>query len=307
MKNLLWPRSPRKPNYYLAGYTLALFSFGTIYIATNVHLTQLMFIDNRNFPGGPEGYAFYKYSTALVLVPNSSYVIANWLADGLLLYRCKVIWTGNWWIIALPSTMFLGSISLSIMFLYQASSPNATMFTQRALDFGLPYFALSNSLNIILTLLICLRLILHQRQMPLNGKEERMRLPYYSRIISMLVESCALYSVNSMLFLGTYAAGNSASSIFLPILSQTQIIAPLLVVFRVASHRDHTSVYTQSLSKPTTGSGSGPTRIRFGVGAPTDVESQAFPLEDSPKFASFGDQGKPERGIISTTTTVDVA
>ncbi|KAL0573267.1 hypothetical protein V5O48_008694, partial [Marasmius crinis-equi] len=84
IKALLWPSHSRKPNYYLACYSFVIFSLGTIFVAMNVHLTQLSFIDDRNFPGGPEGFALANASTWRAIVPNSCFVIANWMADGLL-------------------------------------------------------------------------------------------------------------------------------------------------------------------------------------------------------------------------------
>lgn len=44
----------------------------------------------------------------------------------------------------------------------------------------------------------------------------------------MLVESSALYAVTSLLFIGTYGAGNNISALFLPILGQTQVCAFVL-------------------------------------------------------------------------------
>ncbi|KIK54828.1 hypothetical protein GYMLUDRAFT_176591, partial [Collybiopsis luxurians FD-317 M1] len=180
------------------------------------------FIDNRNYPGGPEAYGLSVYSSPLVIITNVCFVLSNLLADGLLMYRCKVIWTGKSWILAFPFIMYLGSTSMAIMFLYQSSSPNSNLFVGGAVDFGLPYFALSTSLNILLTLLISARLILHQYHLKGTSNIYSRNLPY-NAIVAMLVESSALYSVFSLLFLGTYAAGNNASTVFLPILAQTQV------------------------------------------------------------------------------------
>ena len=47
----------------------------------------------------------------------------------------------------------------------------------------------------------------------------------YKGIVTVLIESSALYAVNSLLFVGPWGAGNHASDIFLPILAQTQVRA----------------------------------------------------------------------------------
>ena len=57
---------------------------GTLNLACNTRITQLEFIDNRNYPGGPNAWLFTFYSDGVNTTGNVSYVIANFLADGLL-------------------------------------------------------------------------------------------------------------------------------------------------------------------------------------------------------------------------------
>ena len=44
----------------------------------------------------------------------------------------------------------------------------------------------------------------------------------YGAVVTMLVESCALYAVNSALYIGPWGAGSHVADIF-PILSETQV------------------------------------------------------------------------------------
>jgi hypothetical protein len=69
------------------------------------------------------------------------------------------------------------------------------------------------------------RIVYHLNQMNRGGPISR-NISNYSNIITILVESCALYAINSILFIGTYGAGHDASTIFLPLLSQTQVRRP---------------------------------------------------------------------------------
>jgi hypothetical protein len=114
---------------------------------------------------------------------------------------------------------------MGIMTLFQASRPEASLWTSVTFNFGLAYFSIATTLNILLTLLICARLLIHQRQMRANSGPKYGLLPYQD-IISMLIESSAVYAVTSAIFIGTYAAGHAASTLFLPILSQTQVRPP---------------------------------------------------------------------------------
>ena len=90
-------------------------------------------------------------------------------------------------------------------------------------SFSLPYFSTSVFLNILLTLMIVIRLILHNRNVRIAvGGTGAAGL--YKAIVVMLTESCALYTVSSLLVIVSFAR-YGASSAFLPILAETQVRA----------------------------------------------------------------------------------
>ena len=68
----------------LLAFVSILFAMGTVNLACNTRMTQLEFIDNRNFPGGPNAWFFEFYSDGVNTAGNAAYVIANVLTDGLL-------------------------------------------------------------------------------------------------------------------------------------------------------------------------------------------------------------------------------
>lgn len=139
------------------------------------------------------------------------------------LYRCKVVWRHTYWVLGFPILIALGDITMGSLYLYQLSSPGSHLFTQEAIDFGLPYFVLSTSLNIVLTILLCSRLIYHQRAISKVGANVRVHgLPYMS-IVSILVESSAIYAVFSIIFIATYAAEQVSAALALPLLAQAQV------------------------------------------------------------------------------------
>jgi hypothetical protein len=72
-------------------HTGAMFTFQTILIATLLDLQSVAYIDNRAFPGadgapwaGPVAYQLYIYSKAISVAPVITFLLNNWLADGLL-------------------------------------------------------------------------------------------------------------------------------------------------------------------------------------------------------------------------------
>jgi len=114
-----------------------MFSLVTVRSVMTFNLMSISFIDNREFhgvgdrlPPGPIGYTLSAQCLrAIGIIPNLTFLLNNWLADGLLvcfslpfthpeashrllfqLYRCYVIYAMNLWAIAFPSLMYLGSL-----------------------------------------------------------------------------------------------------------------------------------------------------------------------------------------------------
>jgi len=57
----------------------------------------------------------------------------------------------------------------------------------------------------------------------------------------MLIESSALYAVVFLLYIGPWGANSNISDFFFPVLVETQVIAPFLIILRVANRRALTS------------------------------------------------------------------
>ena len=85
-------RAQRTRSTVLLTFVSLLFVMGTLNFACNTRITQLEFIDNRNFPGGPNAWLFTFYSIGVNTTGNAAYVIAYFLADALLV-RKLTDWT----------------------------------------------------------------------------------------------------------------------------------------------------------------------------------------------------------------------
>ena len=112
---------------------------------------------------------------------------------------------------------------MGIVFIYQTSQPNSSIWNSVAINFGLPYFSISVALNILLTLMIVTRLVLHSRNVRSAVGASPGVSGLYKAVVTMLIESSALYAVNSLLFIGPWGAKSQAADIFLPILAETQV------------------------------------------------------------------------------------
>jgi len=213
----------------LVSYTVVMFSLVTVSIGMSLNIQSISFIDNREFPGfdgvpisGPYGYQWLIGPKAISVVPAVAFPLTNWMADGLLLHRCYVIYSKKLWVIAFPFLMYLGSVAMGSVSLYKWAQPIDTAWSH--IDVFTPCLSIMILLNIILTLMIVIRIVLHTR-----NNRGALGAPggigkLYKAVITMLIESCAFYAVSS-LFVATQLAIPTAWA-FSPALIETQVRTP---------------------------------------------------------------------------------
>lgn len=112
-------------------------------------------------------------------------------------------------------------IALSILTIYQTSQPGASLWSQTAVAFAVPYWSLSIALNILVTLIIVYRLLSLTKQVKMALSPSHART--YTSISAMIIESAALYSITGMIFIICYARNSNVQNIVLPILGQVMV------------------------------------------------------------------------------------
>ncbi|EPQ61278.1 hypothetical protein GLOTRDRAFT_125003 [Gloeophyllum trabeum ATCC 11539] len=232
---LLDRRSSPKSNLRWLVYVSLLFVVATVQVGASIKFMQMTWIDNRNFPGGPAMYIQMVFSAWINTVSNVAYVINNFLADGLLIYRIWIFWSYNYYVVIFPTLVFLASTALSIITAYEAAQPNSNLSTTVAFNFGVPYWSISIALNVIITLMIAGRIIAVRKELK-TVLQNDYTTPYDS-VLATIIESAALYSVTGLVYVISYARSSSFQYIMLPILGQVMCIAPVLIILRVASGR----------------------------------------------------------------------
>lgn len=68
----------------LVAHTAAMFSVLTVDAAISFDVQSLSYIDNREAPGGPEGYLWLTLSDAITIVPHVMFYLNTCLTDGFL-------------------------------------------------------------------------------------------------------------------------------------------------------------------------------------------------------------------------------
>ena len=113
---------------------------------------------------------------------------------------------------------------MGITLVYKTSQPVSIW---GSLNLGTPFYSIALSLNVLLTLMIATRLILHSRDIR-NALGPLVRADrLYVTLVTILVESSALFAANSLLYIGPLYAGSSLSGVFITPLTVTQVRAAI--------------------------------------------------------------------------------
>lgn len=238
-------------------YISILCAINLIYTTVAALQLQVAFIDNRNYPdGGPIGY-LGSHNLPVNIANASSYILSQIFGDGLLVWRCWIIFTAcggslsGFVALFFPMLIYLASVVWGIIFNIESFTPSGP-FTSLVAHIGFIYFVISLSLNIILTIMIAGRIFIYQRQYrDVLGREHGSQ---YTSLMAILIESSAMYTVVSLLVLITYAVlNNPINQVWLGIAPAVQAISNYLIIYRVAEGKAW-SRGTTSLKSRATGS-----------------------------------------------------
>jgi len=216
-----------KRSAFLGCYVLFMLAFTTIYIGVSIRFLRVQLIDDQQ---DVEGTAVW-----WEVVTDAGFVMNTWMTDGLLLYRCYLIWLSSWMIAILPALLYLGEVATGISFLVFSAHPNASYSTRQVKAFLDPYWCFSLVLNVIVSFLIAGRLLhyRHQQKKFLGPQHTR----HYTTIAAVLVESAAIYIGWVAVALAFFIRNSVWENLFIPLLGLVQVIAPNLIIYRLITGR----------------------------------------------------------------------
>ncbi|TFK18700.1 hypothetical protein FA15DRAFT_627689 [Coprinopsis marcescibilis] len=237
----LWGRrkAGNRSSMFLLAYMTLLLLVETLFLAVQARTVQDIYVDNRNYPGGPWAYFLATQDKEINVMFYATLFLLTFLADLLIIWRCWVIWRVSgayaaYAAIALPVLMALGSFALGTLWTLQSSQPGLSLYSDTPRAYGTAYFFLSLFTNIILTGLIVLRLWMHRRQSRGVDLLPQEHLKEYYSISTFVVESAALYSTFAIIFIVTYMVDHPINQIALTVASSSQQISGYWIIYRVA-------------------------------------------------------------------------
>ena len=123
------PMTGDRPKYGLVIYVCCIWAAATINLSAGIKWNEMIWIDNRNFPGGPPAFIFSEFANPMASLGYTGYIINNCLTDFMVvcwislifhvlvlilsfqLHRAWVIWSYNYYVVAIPFLAILTSFS----------------------------------------------------------------------------------------------------------------------------------------------------------------------------------------------------
>ncbi|KAI0701260.1 hypothetical protein C8T65DRAFT_545628, partial [Cerioporus squamosus] len=249
----LWKQQKRgRKTGFLLCYITLLLIVETIYGIVQARTVQVIYIENRNYPGGPWQYFLNTQSLAINVMFYATLFLITFLCDLLVLWRCWIIWSATsgrytaYAVTSFPVVLLVASFVMGTLWTLQSSHPGISVYSKEPLAFGTAYYTLSLGVNIILTVLIIARLLMfrrtHLEYLPAENSKQ------YLSLVTLIVESAALYSCFAIAFLVSYALNQPVNQIWLGLSQAAQQVATYLIIYRVA---DGTAWTKRTLNEPT--------------------------------------------------------
>jgi len=196
---------------------------------------QYIWIERRNYPRGQ--LRFYIASegawyNVLGIVADAT---TNILADGLLVYRCHIIWGSRWYILALPILIYIASSVLAFISVLVNALPHSSWAHATQAHLAILWISLSVSLNVIVTSMICFRLLRMRASARevLNPETARM----YTSIAAILIESAAPFTILGTIVVVIGAQRKPLTWGFAYIWSMFCSLSPQMIILRVSMGR----------------------------------------------------------------------
>jgi len=216
-------------------YSGALFPLATLAVIGKVKFAEVIYVTNRHYAAGPMAYHAAHSGMWPNVMTQASTTLLPWIGDILMLYRLMVFWNYQRWIIIFPGLLYLAHMSISVPLLISQTRLNDIVWQSHSLIYKTIFYSLSVSLNLVITILICLRIfIMRDKAEKVLGK---LQASFYNSSITMFVESGAFFTIWSVIYLIALQSDSWAQDVFLQPYSYILAITRMLIIMRMARDR----------------------------------------------------------------------
>ncbi|TFK20729.1 hypothetical protein FA15DRAFT_673256 [Coprinopsis marcescibilis] len=206
--------------------TMSMVSINKSIVTTSAELGCWNGLTVDNWYGGVNRLGYY------------SYVLTTWVTDGIMVWRCWVIYRSCSRLpihvtLLVPTLLYLSVIGMGMFF-----AVPGTQTKTHTRNYEVLYSCLTLSLNVTITVMIVVRLLVYRRRIAVliddNGERDVLG---YTSYVAILTESASLIVVSNIFLIVSMKTQSYFQSIAFTANSQLQIIAPFLIVARVLKRK----------------------------------------------------------------------
>ncbi|KAG2137749.1 hypothetical protein BD769DRAFT_285418 [Suillus cothurnatus] len=242
----MWASIYRKPdaNRPIALAAILLLILSTAHLVIDIIRLEHGFVTYRDtFPGGPLGF-FQDISQPTFVTKNLIYALQTMIGDGVVIYRCYVVWQSIW-VIILPSLLWCGSSVAAILAPYYASqATGGNIYTNQTAQWIPALFVLTLSTNLISSGLLVYRIWSIERRVARKRVTNGPMMP----IVHVLIDAAIMYSAALLTILICFVCANNAQYIMLDMIMPIISIAFCMVLIRLTPRQSSTPSYLPTYS-----------------------------------------------------------
>ncbi|KAF6747661.1 hypothetical protein DFP72DRAFT_1016088 [Ephemerocybe angulata] len=214
-----------------------LVSTTSMFILTTIHCATSLYRLVRGYAQlvvPPQPYMYFIQYTQW---DNFSHLVIlaliTWIGDGLVIYRCFLIWRRNYWVIVLPIIFLLISMATTFVNWRWFQAPQDFKMSEILPVMNL-IFPLNLAQNVLTTGLISYKIYMQHRQTRASGLPQLSSAVNLMTIFRIIVESAMLYTVLTIIIIILFLIHHPA--VVLPQYAQGPITG---IVFSMIALRTH--------------------------------------------------------------------
>ncbi|KAF9455989.1 hypothetical protein BDZ94DRAFT_1276776 [Collybia nuda] len=207
---------------------ISMFCFSTIHVSMGFARLIDGFIYLRDKPGGPAAF-FSDVSIPANVAKVIIHTVNSILGDGIVVWRCYHVWGRSWWICIVPVLLIIASavcgFGQGVIFAQAKTTHSAFVSTLARWNGSL--FVLSLTTNVVVTTLIAARIWYLARE---SGSSFANSSFKYRRVLTLIVESGAIYSSALIIEITLYFLNSNAFYIVYDPIAQLTAIVPTMII-----------------------------------------------------------------------------
>ncbi|KAG1820617.1 hypothetical protein EV424DRAFT_1512077 [Suillus variegatus] len=243
--SLTYKRHKQDINLPILIVAVLLLILSTAHMIVNIVRVEDGLVTNRyEYPNGPSEY-FADVSQKTYVIKHLIYVLQTLLADGVVIYRCYVVWQSVW-IVVLPIILWCSVAVTGVIAIYSVSqaSTGDGIFVKALAQWVTAFFASTIATNLLSSGLLAYRIWIIQRGVSgVNNTSRNTVMP----VVRVLVDAAILYSAALLTALILFVSGNNGQDAVVDMAMPIMSIAFYMVLIRIAlNKKQHNYVSTQS-------------------------------------------------------------